>query len=82
VKGYYDEPALKPPDWGWSVIAYLWLGGAAAGAFVVGAHASLRNKRGAHAIARCAFGAWSVVGVVSPPLLRSHPGRPNRFHYL
>ena len=82
MKGYYDEPALKPPDWGWSVIAYLWLGGAAAGAFVVGALASLRNKRGDDAIARCAFGASSAVVLLCPPLLISHLGRPDRFHHM
>ena len=82
MKGYYDEPALKPPDWGWNVIAYLWLGGSAAGAFVVGALASLRNKRGDGAIARCAFGAATAAVLVCPALLVSHLGRPERFHHM
>src|SRR6185295_184501 len=51
---YYDRPVLKAPVWKWYVPAYFSVGGAAAGAAVLGAAAQLRDRRAlAGLIRRC-----------------------------
>lgn len=79
---YYGRPLLKPPDWGWSVIAYLWLGGLGAGAFVVAALAGLRGGKDDRQIARLGYTVATAAMAGSAPLLISHLGRPDRFHYM
>lgn len=80
--GYYDEPVLKPPRWGWNVVAYLWLGGAGAGAYVIGSLATLRGGTDDAKIARHAYCASAAAMALCPPLLISHLGRPDRFHHM
>jgi Polysulphide reductase, NrfD len=74
---YYDLPLLKSPVWTWEIPAYFFVGGVAGSAAVVAAVA-----RAAGADPRLASDArWlaAVGGAVSPALLVSDLGRPERF---
>ena len=76
---YYDLPALKEPVWIWSVPAYFTVGGAAAGAALLGAVAQLADREGhATLIDRC---RWVAMGgtVLSTAFLIEDLGRPARF---
>src|ERR1041385_4588275 len=43
---YYDYPVLKPPFWGWEIIWYFFLGGLAAGCYIIATIASLFGSSG------------------------------------
>jgi len=79
---YYDQPVLKPPDWGWSVIGYLWIGGIGAGAFVASSLAALRGHKDDREIAKLGYAVSTIAMGISAPLLISHLGRPERFHHM
>jgi len=79
---YYDQPVLKPPDWGNQVIGYLWLGGIGAGAFVTATLATLRGGKDDRAIAKLGYWISTAAMGASAPLLISHLGRPDRFHHM
>lgn len=73
---YYGRPIVKPPVWTWEIPTYFFVGGMA------GASAGLAygaGLTGANALARRAW-LVSLAGVsVSPVLLISDLGRPERF---
>jgi formate-dependent nitrite reductase membrane component NrfD len=75
--GYYGQPLLKPPVWTWEVPAYFFVGGTAGAAAVVGAVA--RAVGGAPSLVRDARWIAAAGAAVSPPLLISDLGRPDRF---
>ena len=79
---YYDQPVLKPPDWGNQVIGYLWLGGIGAGAFITASLATLRGEKDDRAIAKLGYAIAAMAMGASGPLLISHLGRPDRFHHM
>ena len=81
-RNYYGQPAIKEPDWGWSVVGYLWVGGIGAGAFVASTLAALRGGRGDRQIAKLGFSVSTIAMGISAPLLISHLGRPERFHHM
>jgi hypothetical protein len=76
ARSYYGQPVIKPPVWTPEVPLYFWSGG------VAGASAGLAlgaGLRGNDELARRAWAA-SLAGIaVSPPLLISDLGRPERF---
>jgi hypothetical protein len=74
---YQDLPLLKAPVWTWEVPAYLFVGGAAGAAAVIGAMANARGGR--TGLVRDARWIAAAGGAVSPPLLISDLGRPDRF---
>jgi hypothetical protein len=75
--GYYGVPLLKEPSWSWEVPLYFFVGGAAGAAAVVGA---IANYTGAdRRIVRDARWIAAAGSVVSPALLISDLGRPERF---
>jgi hypothetical protein len=75
--GYYGLPLLKPPVWTWEVPAYFFVGGAAGAAAVIGAVA---NATGAPpSLVRDARWVAAAGAALSPPLLISDLGRPERF---
>lgn len=76
-RGYHGLPLLKPPVWTWEVPAYFFVGGAAGAAAVIGAVANARGGR--PDLVRAARWIAAVGGAVSPPLLISDLGRPDRF---
>jgi hypothetical protein len=75
--GYYEMPLLKEPQWKWEVPVYLFVGGAAGAAAVIGAVANLvGNDR---ALAKDARWVAAVGGALSAPLLIADLGVPKRF---
>lgn len=83
MRGYYDVPVLKAPNWGWEVIGYLWLGGIAGGSFVISSLTTLRDKSHADRhVARRGYAIAAVAAALCAPLLIKHLGRPERFHHM
>ena len=75
--GYYGIPLLKRPPWTWEVPLYFFVGGAAGAAAVIGAIADYTGAdRELVQHARWIAAAGSVI---SPALLISDLGRPERF---
>jgi formate-dependent nitrite reductase membrane component NrfD len=78
-RSYYGQPVIKRPVWTPEVPMYFFFGGmAGASAGLAFAARLTRNKRLARAATRNAF-----IGIaVSPPLLISDLGRPERFLHM
>jgi hypothetical protein len=75
--GYYQIPLLKEPAWTWEIPLYFFVGGAAGAAAVIGAIADYTGAdRELVQHARWIAAAGSVI---SPALLISDLGRPERF---
>lgn len=74
---YHGFPLLKKPVWTWEVPAYFFVGGAAGAAALVGAVA--RRTGGNDALVRDARWIAAAGGALSPALLVSDLGRPERF---
>lgn len=75
--GYYGIPLLKKPAWTWEIPLYFFVGGAAGAAAVVG---SVANYAGAERkLVRDARWIAAAGSVISPLLLISDLGRPERF---
>jgi formate-dependent nitrite reductase membrane component NrfD len=74
---YYDLPLLKSPVWTWEIPAYFFVGGTAGAAAVVGAVA--RATGADPRLVRDARWVAAVGGALSPALLVSDLGRPERF---
>jgi formate-dependent nitrite reductase membrane component NrfD len=75
--GYHGLPLLKAPVWTWEVPTYFFVGGAAGAAAVIGAIANARGGR--PDLVRDARWIAAAGGAVSPALLISDLGRPERF---
>lgn len=75
--GYYGVPLLKPPAWTREVPIYFFVGGAAAAAAVIGAigHYTGADRK----LVRDARWIAAAGSVISPALLISDLGRPERF---
>ncbi|MDQ3710312.1 MAG: polysulfide reductase NrfD [Actinomycetota bacterium] len=79
IRTYYDRPILKQPVWTWEIPAYFFTGGLA------GASASLGSiaRRSDHPLLARVARRIALGGVaVSPALLISDLGRPERFHHM
>lgn len=79
LRSYYDQPIIKAPVWTWEIPSYLFAGGAA-GASAVLARAA--ERAGMPELARAARRTAMAGTVVSPLLLISDLGRPERFHHM
>lgn len=77
MNGYYGLPIVKPPVWTWEVPAYFFVGGTAGAAAVIAAVA--RATGAPAALVRDARWIAAAGGALSPPLLISDLGRPERF---
>jgi Polysulphide reductase, NrfD len=78
-QSYYGRPVLKKPVWTWEVPTYFFFGGMAGAAAPLAAGARLAGNE---TLARRAA-LLSLGGVaVSPPLLISDLGRPERFYRM
>src|SRR5947208_11215073 len=75
--GYYGIPLLKEPAWTWEIPLYFFVGGAAGAAAVVGAIASYTGAD--RRLVRDARWIAAAGSVLSPALLISDLGRPERF---
>lgn len=76
VSEYPGRPVLKRPVWTWEVPVYFFVGGLAGASAVLGLAADLAGER---ALARNARLAAAAGAAVSPLLLVSDLGRPERF---
>ena len=75
--GYYGVPLLKEPQWTKEVPLYLFVGGAAGAAAVVGSAANFLTQD--DELVRSARWVAAVGGILSPALLSMDLGRPSRF---
>ena len=75
--GYYGLPLLKKPVWTWEVPTYFFVGGTAGAAALIAEVASFSAD--ADALSRDARWIAGVGAALSPPLLISDLGRPERF---
>jgi formate-dependent nitrite reductase membrane component NrfD len=78
---YYDRPVLKAPEWGTSVIAYLFLGGVTGGLGIIAALSDPRTESG-RKLRKTARITSLVLAAANPPILISHLGRPERFLHM
>lgn len=76
VSEYPGRPVLKRPVWTWEVPAYFFVGGLAGASALLGLGADLAGQR---ILARNARLAAAAGAAVSPALLVSDLGRPERF---
>lgn len=76
---YYDYPALKPTLWRWEIIWYFFLGGLAAGCYVIATIASLFGTQKDRAVVRTGYYLSLLALLPCPPLLIKDLGRPERF---
>ncbi len=75
--GYYGIPLLKQPPWTWEIPLYFFVGGAAGVAAVIGAIADYTGAD--RELVRHARWIAAAGSVISPALLISDLGRPERF---
>ena len=78
-RSYYDQPVLKQPVWTFEVPLYFAVGGMAGASSVV---AVLARVVADEPLARVAERAAAAGALLSPLLLVSDLGRPERFHHM
>ena len=80
--GYYGLPILKRPHWKWEIVLYFWLGGIAAGAYVVAALADVFGDEDDRPTVRAGRLLALPLLVVCPLLLIKDLGRPEKFYNM
>ena len=76
VRSYHGQPVIKEPIWSWEIPCYFFAGGLAGSSAGLAWAAGLRGN---HVLARRAWAAAQAGILVSPALLVSDLGRPDRF---
>jgi formate-dependent nitrite reductase membrane component NrfD len=76
---YYGRPLLKEPTWAWEVPTYFFTGGLAGASAVLSTAARLTEHE---KLSRTSLYISAVADLVSPALLVSDLGRPERFHHM
>ncbi|HEX3642145.1 MAG TPA: NrfD/PsrC family molybdoenzyme membrane anchor subunit, partial [Ktedonobacteraceae bacterium] len=76
---YYDYPVLKTPIWRWEIVWYFFLGGLAAGCYVIASIAALFGSQEDRVVARTGYYLSLLALLPCPPLLIKDLGRPERF---
>jgi Polysulfide reductase len=79
TRSYYGRPILKEPTWTWEIPAYFFTGGLAGASAVL---SSAARVTGNEKLARTSLYIGAAAEVVSPALLISDLGRPERFHHM
>ena len=79
VQSYYGRPILKEPVWQPEIPAYFFTGGIAGGCSLI--HGVARIA-GHERLAKTALYIGAAADAVSPALLISDLGRPERFHHM
>ncbi|MEA2294239.1 MAG: hypothetical protein QOE86_1878 [Solirubrobacteraceae bacterium] len=75
-QSYYGQPILNQPTWTWEIPTYFFFGGMSGASAVL---ALAAEERGNDVLARRAWLVANLGIMVSPPLLISDLGRPERF---
>ena len=78
-RSYYGRPVIKEPVWTWEIPTYFFTGGLAGASAVLSSAAALA---GSDKLARTALYVGAAADLVSPALLISDLGRPERFHHM
>jgi formate-dependent nitrite reductase membrane component NrfD len=76
MRSYYGRPVLKEPPWKPQIPFYLFTGGLAGGSSLLHGFAQIRGQP---RLARTALYVGAAADIVSPALLVSDLGRPERF---
>jgi formate-dependent nitrite reductase membrane component NrfD len=79
VTSYYGRPILKEPTWTWEIPTYFFTGGMAGASSVLSSAARLTGNE---KLARTSLYIGAAADLVSPVLLISDLGRPERFHHM
>jgi formate-dependent nitrite reductase membrane component NrfD len=79
MRSYYGRPIVKEPTWTWEIPTYFFTGGLAGASSVLSAAARLSGNE---KLARTALYVGTAAELVSPALLISDLGRPERFHHM
>ncbi len=79
MRSYYGRPVLKEPTWTWEIPTYFFTGGLAGASAVLSTSAKLT---GHEKLSRTALYVGAMADAVSPLLLVSDLGRPERFHHM
>jgi formate-dependent nitrite reductase membrane component NrfD len=76
---YYGQPIIKEPTWTWEIPTYFFTGGLSGGSSVLSMSAKLFGNE---KLSRTALYIGAVGDAISPLLLISDLGRPERFHHM
>jgi polysulfide reductase-like protein len=79
TRSYYGRPIIKEPVWTWEIPTYFFTGGLAGASAVL---SSATRLSGNEKLARTALYIGAAADLVSPALLVSDLGRPERFHHM
>jgi hypothetical protein len=79
TRSYYGRPVIKEPTWTWEVPLYFFTGGLSGASAVLSLSAT---AAGNEKLARTALYLGATADAVSPALLVSDLGRPERFHHM
>lgn len=79
MRSYYGRPIIKEPTWTWEIPTYFFTGGLAGASAVLSSAARIAGNE---KLARTALYIGAAADLVSPPLLISDLGRPERFHHM
>ena len=79
MRSYYGRPIVKEPVWTWEIPTYFFTGGLAGASAVLSTSAKLT---GHERLAKASLYVGAVADLVSPVLLISDLGRPERFHHM
>src|SRR5207342_3668382 len=77
-----NEHFVRPPDWGWYIVFYFFLGGIAGGAYLLGTVLRLLRAPGDEPLATLAFVLSFAAVAVCPVLLTLDLGKPERFWHM
>jgi formate-dependent nitrite reductase membrane component NrfD len=79
---YYEVPVVHAPHWGWLIICYFFLGGLAAGSYVLASIADLVGGVDGRRIVRAGRYVSVAALLPCPALLVLDLGRPLWFHHM
>jgi hypothetical protein len=79
IRSYHGQPVLKEPIWTWEIPCYFFTGGLAGASAGLAYGAGLRGNQ---VLARRAWDAAATGVLLSPALLISDLGRPERFLHM
>jgi hypothetical protein len=79
MRSYYGRPVIKEPTWTWEIPAYFFTGGLSGASSVLSLSAKLFGNE---KLSKTALYIGAVGDAISPILLVSDLGRPERFHHM